>query len=44
MTQQFSGDQLARAASAAGVSADLSVMPKTITVDSGLSKPPSGRW
>jgi hypothetical protein len=44
MTQRLSRDQLARAAGAAGVSADLSVMPQTISVAAGLTKPPTGRW
>lgn len=44
MTQELSRDQLARAAGVAGVPADLSAMPQTISVVSGLSKPPSGRW
>lgn len=44
MTQQLSRDQLARAAAAAGVSADLSMTPKTVSVGSGLTRPPGGRW
>ena len=44
MTQQLSRDQLARAAAAAGVSADLSMTPKTVSVGSDLNRRPGGRW
>ena len=44
MKQEITRGQLARAAGAAGVSADVSVMPQTISVASGFSKPPTGRW
>jgi hypothetical protein len=44
MRQELTRDQLARAAGAAGISTDPSGMPDTISVGSGLSKPPTGRW
>jgi len=43
MTQDLSRDQMARAARAAGVPADAS-MPETISVPSGFTGPPTGRW
>ena len=44
MRQELTRDQLARAAGAAGISTDPSGMPETISVPSGLDRPPGGRW
>jgi hypothetical protein len=44
MSQELTRAQVARAAGAAGITADASGMPETISVPSGLDRPPGGRW